>query len=164
MATKTPKKKSAATTDAMSDLFEGRTVEEQKAIIARMKRMALNMRNVAEEFSQLVVQLETPKPTPTKNRVDGNGDPEWRYLVRVPIPEDIRLTPRLLEYAVGLGYTQSDARGVFANAVEYYKRTGTKWQDWTMVIQKWFRTEMARRKDQGGGAPPRTSRTLPEFK
>jgi hypothetical protein len=153
------KKNRAAVT---ADMFQGLTEDETKQLISRFKRMALQLSNIATEFADVISVLQAPKAALAKSRMDSNDEPIYRYLTRVPIPEDIKLTKKLLDYAMDLGFARGEIPGIFANAVEYYRRTGTKWQDWTMVLQKWFRTDMNRRKQQSATAP-RTSKSLPEY-
>lgn len=148
------------------DLFVGLTEDERKQVIAKFQRMALNLRTMAQDFTALVEYLDKPKNVPIKDRKDDNSEPSFRYLTRVPIPKDIYLTRRIQEYARDMGFNSAEIPEVFTAFKDYYERTQTKWQDWSLVAMKWYRTDMQRRKQQKyqNENAPRTSRTLQEFK
>lgn len=158
----TTKKKAAKA--ATVDLFDGLDEGETKEVIARFRRLALNLRNIASEFTEIIEILESPKPSLVRTRKDANDEPAFKYLVRVRIPADFFLTKRIMAYAADQGFTPADTKRLFAEMSEYYNRVGTKWQDWTAVAYKWYRTEAARRKDKAPQGPTRTSKSLQEFK
>jgi hypothetical protein len=160
-------KKKQAPEPVTEDLFTGLNEEEQRNVMTRFKRLALGLRNLAQEFSEIVAVMESPKPDLAKSRKDVNDEPVFRYLVRVGIPDDIYLTRRMREYAKERGYSDDkDIERTFNECCEYYRRTGAKWQDWMLVIYKWFRTELVKRQNQRqqNTQLPRTSKTLREFK
>lgn len=93
---------------------------------------------------------------------DKNGEPTWNYAIKRGVPDDIYVTKIFAAYAAEWGFTAEQAEilmhgadpasgSTYEGFVKYYKRVGTKWPRWSLVWQKWVRSEHERRNKRASG-------------
>jgi len=134
------------------------TDEERLQILSRISALAALIEKYSSEMRGLTLALATKKPR-SKKETDQFGEPTFNFERKVAIPNDIKLTRRMRDYALEKGFNATQIAPMWENFTNYYRRTGTKWKDWYAVWQKWVRTDIDRRKSQ-----PSTSRDLEELK
>jgi hypothetical protein len=142
------------------DLFDEKA-ELLKKINARLR----TIQTATGELTEFVGALNE-KQAKTSS-LDENGEPRFLYLVRRPIPEDFRLTKKMITYAAEYGFNEESARilcegkGTYEGFRKHYQRTGAKWINWSLVFMKWVRSEHERKaqKQAGGGSATRFSQS-----
>jgi len=81
------------------------------------------------------------KKIPTKDNSTKDNIPEFKFQKKVPIPTNIFLTLRMLEYAQKKGCNGDYVHTLFEGFTNYYGKSGTKWKDWTLVWYDWVRND-----------------------
>lgn len=117
---------------------------ERQQIINKIGALARVINQSSIEMADLIAALKDTKAR-VRKEVDEFGDPTYRFKVRVVIPDDIKLTRKMRDYAGEKGFNATTVQPVWEAFVGYYRSTKTKWADWTAVWQKWVRTEAERR-------------------
>lgn len=131
-------------------------LDERLELIKKASRLATTIRQASADLAEVIQELKDNKPR-TEKELDADGNPTWSFKVKVAIPKDIWLTPAFSRYAIEKGYTipqQIDrlfhGEGSYEGFVRYYQRTNTKWSHWTLVWQKWVRTDNDRKTQTNG--------------
>ncbi len=67
---------------------------------------------------------------------------EFKFKVKVPIPNDIFLTDKMRNYVIKQGCNNGKhADNLFEDFRNHFKKTGKKWQDWTFTFYTWVRND-----------------------
>jgi len=124
---------------------------EHIELVKRFRRLVVDVQAKVTEMDQIVTMLADEIPTRQVKEQDEYGEPTWAYMVKVAIPKDIKLTRRLREYAVEAGFQESAVSELWNGGptsegfVRYYRRTGRRWLNWSLVWMKWVRDEKVRK-------------------
>jgi hypothetical protein len=126
--------------------------ELRRELLAKATRLSVTAQSALNELRNVLEELRG-EGTRRKKDVDENGDPIWFYMVKVPLPADFRLTKSMTEYCTRepFHFTLGDVRAMFDDFVDYYRRTGAKWQHWGLVWKKWVRTTHERKTKPNNG-------------
>lgn len=103
--------------------------------------LARTLRTAAEKIDRIV------QPKRAKE-VDESGEPTFRFKAKVPIPDNFFITRKLAKYALDRGFKEDDIKEIAQTFVNWYKKKGTKWQDWSRVWMDWIREEVKRRESR----------------
>jgi len=127
------------------------TDDEREQILKKANALVLTIVRSTGELQSLIGALRVNKKVGGKRKdKDEFGDPTYAFEVKVRIPEDIKLTRKMRNYAAEKGFNASTVQAVWTEFFEYYRRTGKKFQDWTLTWYTWVRTEVSRRAEKGG--------------
>lgn len=85
-------------------------------------------------------EKQTGNKQVTTNNKDNNAI-KLKYKVKVPIPENIYLTPEMANYAKSKNWTQ-DAEVEFERFATHHKSKGSKFNDWYAAFQKWVQNDI----------------------
>ncbi len=134
-----------------------------------LKKANQLMRTATQSLADLQLVLDElgGKETKRIKERDENDEPTWSYAIKVKIPPDFYLTRKFLDYAMEYGFSVDEATqlmlgkpsggyAIYEGFFKYYNRVGTKWQNWTLVWQKWVRTEHDRRQAKKNGSSQTT--------
>ena len=83
---------------------------------------------------------QTGNKAVTTNKNDKN-ERKLKYKVKVPVPENICLTPEMINYAKSKNWTQ-DVEVEFERFVTHHKSKGSKFNDWYAAFQKWIQNDI----------------------
>lgn len=120
----------------------------QKEVLSRIEKRIRTARAALEDADKLLAALKPEAIKSNGREADEHGAPKYAYPYKVPIPKDMQVQQRHIEYAAQFGLDDSDVHEMFNGAlqgdtfVQYYRRKGTKWQDWDLVFLKWIRTSV----------------------
>lgn len=139
----------------MADTEEQLTDEERDQILKKAQALVLTIVRSTGELQTLLGALREKKTGSKRKEVDEFGDPTYAYQVKCKIPHDIQLTRKMRDYAIERGFNASTVQPMWTDFVEYYRRTGRKFQDWTLTWYTWVRTEQKRRSEKAAihGSP-----------
>lgn len=132
------------------------TDSEIDALFKKAMKKISTGRAMLDEAAAILEAVYEPAQR-TRSALDANGEPTWDYLVKMPIPKDIHVTKAFAEYAARFEMSLESAqilmngKGTYEGFRAYYQRVGTKWQSWTMVWQKWVRSEHERKQKAKDG-------------
>lgn len=110
-------------------------------------KLASELRRMAD----LIDSITAPR---VKRAVDELGEPTFSFAARVPIPDNFRVTTKLMKYALERGFDLVAQSKIREDFISYYRKTGKKWQDWGATWMTWVRNEQKRR-----AAAPKTRAT-----
>jgi hypothetical protein len=102
------------------------------ALRAELMSLSQGLRAAAEKIDKLT-QRKSAK------ELDENQEPTFRYLVKTLIPDDFYITKKMAKYALDKGMSEASIKFNAQNFVNYYRKSGKKWQDWSRVWQDWVR-------------------------
>lgn len=129
---------------------------EEDTLFKSAMRDIVNAQQALNAATEKLLALHDPATRGT-SAVDDHGEPTWNYLVKVGLPADIRLTKKFIDYAKTFGFNEESAntlmhgKGTYEGFIKYYQRVGRKWQRWSLVWQKWVRTEHDRKQKAQSG-------------
>lgn len=127
---------------------------------ARLTAILKKIQELTEEAQGLLVDIHGQKERKIKD-TDENGEPTWRYALKVKMPKDIHLTKKMREYAEAHGIPEASLLQLWEVFVNWHLKNAKKWADWSRVWADWCRREKDRRASE---APKvRSSKSLAEF-
>ncbi len=67
---------------------------------------------------------------------------EFKFKIKVPIPDDIILTDRMKKYVIKQGCNNGKhSENLFEDFKNHFHKSGKKWQDWTATFYTWVRND-----------------------
>jgi hypothetical protein len=121
------------------DLFSPEILKGELTPEFRQELMSLSrtLRSAAEQIDRIVARK-------SGRELDENQEQTFRFKARVTIPDDFYITKRLAKYAFDRGFNEEQVKHIAQNFVNWYKKKGTKWMDWSRVWMDWIRQEQQR--------------------
>jgi len=93
---------------------------------------------VSKKVNEGVTKKRPTKDTLTKDNISE----DFKFKIKVKIPTNIFLTSRMKNYAIKQGCKNDKyIQDLFEGFVNFYKRDGRKWQDWTLTFYDWVRND-----------------------
>lgn len=136
---------------------------------ARFRKAMLLLAKSQQMIIEATEMLESMRDkTKRVKELDANGEPTWTYMLKQPIPKDFRLTKKFIADAAEHGFGEESAKilmhgkDAYEGFIKYYTRVSGerngKWTHWSLVWQKWLRTERDRKDKAKNGQQPAATR------
>jgi hypothetical protein len=128
---------------------------EETDLVKRGMQLLREIEGKSKELGAILLGLAEPVQRQVAT-TDKYGEPTWAYMVNVRIPDAIKLTRHLREYAVSQGFNEAAVSEMWNGGpmkegfVQYYRKTGKKFSNWSLVWMTWVRNEKTR--PSGGGS------------
>lgn len=131
-------------------------------VVSRIEKRIKTALSALNDATELLAELKPESKQKEARKADESGAPLYVYAYKVPIPKNMQVQPRHIEYAKQFGIDETGVHKLFNgdlekdSFVQYYRKKGTKWIDWDLVFMKWIRTSKGN--NYGGNKNQQTQR------